>query len=103
MLRYEPYPLIHEKLVELEPNVGDGFLLKSTQEITDDFLTNLRDIRAESHRPAGDELHLAASIPTIVVDRWLREGFDVFREPVSASLARLRKEDLGAFITTNKV
>lgn len=93
---------IHEKLVELQPNVSDGFLIKSTQEITDQFLSDISEHRAASHRPAGDELHLAAVIPTIVVDRWLREGFDVFREPVAASLARLRKEDLGAFIATDK-
>jgi hypothetical protein len=32
----------------------------------------------------------------------MREGFNVFEEPIAASVARLRAENMGKFITTSK-
>ena len=45
-----------------------------------------------------------AQIPTIVVEQWMREGFDIFRGEHSAAdiVKRLKRENLHAFLTTEK-
>jgi hypothetical protein len=76
--------------------------IKRTQEITDDFLTQCNDNRiASMHAPMGD-WHEVASVPVVIVEKWLREGFDIYKEPLKATMQRLRNEDLSAFITTDK-
>ena len=42
------------------------------------------------------------SVPVVVVEKWLKEGFDIHKEPASKILSKLRAENLGAFIATNK-
>lgn len=80
----------------------DKLVIERFQEIPQWWLDELKTERFESkNRPAG-EYHRAASIPQAVVDKWLAEGYDVFKEPVAKSLARLRAENLDAFITTDK-
>jgi hypothetical protein len=80
----------------------DFEVITRKQEVTDEFLKQCADNRfASSHVPMGD-MHLAASIPVSLVDHWKRQGFDIFNEPAHAILARLRKENFDAFITTNK-
>jgi hypothetical protein len=81
----------------------DGHYIKREQEIPEDFLAHLGAERdyAATHR-AG-EFHKVASIPVALVETWQREGFDVYHESAKAILARLRRHDLGAFITSTKV
>lgn len=79
----------------------DGLLVRKDQEITSDFLDQLADDRLASKAPAGD-FHKIASIPVVVVEKWLREGFDIYREDAKAILKKLRDEDLTAFIATTK-
>ena len=45
-----------------------------------------------------------ASIPTIVVEKWMREGFNIMTGEHSAAeiVARLKNENLEAFLTTEK-
>ncbi len=93
----------YEKLVSFENAPGGDLVIKNEQYIPDEFISTLRKERADSlHTPAG-EFHRVASIPTAVVDKWYREGFDIQREPIQATLKRLRQEQLDAFITSNKV
>lgn len=93
---------LFDKLVSFQDN-ADGVAIREDQIIPDEFLTALRHEREDSlHTPAG-EFHRVASIPTAVVDKWLREGFDVFKEPVAAIMKRLRQEQLDGFIASNKV
>lgn len=78
-------------------------VIKHTQEITPEFLSTLSEARLDSsHRPMG-EMHRFASVPTSVVEKWKRDGFDVMKESAKAIILKLKSEDLGAFITTNKV
>jgi ribose 1,5-bisphosphokinase PhnN len=65
------------------------------------FLTANRDARFESKERAR-EYHRFASIPVVVVEQWLKEGFDVYKESPKAILKRLREQNLEAFITSNK-
>lgn len=93
------------KLHEIDFNITEndnGLLVEKQQIITDDFVQGLKDARNGSlHRRAG-EYHRAASIPTIIVEKWMKEGYNVFEEPVRKTLAKLKNESLDYFITTDK-
>lgn len=96
-------PTVIEKLVSFHNDPGGDLVIKNTQDIPDEFLTALRHERMDSlHTPAG-EMHRVCSIPTVVVDEWKRQGFDINVEPVTEIIKRLKKHDLDAFLTSNKV
>lgn len=87
----------------------------SEQQIPQSFLDRVaakrdaQDARTFAQLTTGDEIekiHLAR-IPVAVVNKWRREGFDLFQaihDPNGAAiiLAKLRAEDLTAFQTTSK-
>ena len=85
---------------DIDDNV-DGLLVRKDQEITSDFLDQLSDERLASKAPSSD-FHKLASIPVVVVEKWLREGFDIYEQDAKAILKKLRDEDLTAFIATTK-
>ena len=87
--------------VRLIKGAGDELGVEYSQEIPDEFLQELQDRFVGTSDPSGEFL-CAAVIPTAVVDRWLREGFNVYEEPIAKSVARLRAENLTKFITTSK-
>lgn len=78
-----------------------GLTIRKDQEITSDFLDGLKEDRMES-RARANEFHKVASIPVVVVEKWLREGFDIYREDLKAIMKKLHAEDLQAFIATEK-
>lgn len=78
-----------------------GIAIQRDQMVTDEHLQALAQARADSAAPAG-EMHRVASVPVAVVEKWLAEGFDIYRESARAIVAKLRSEDLGAFVTTTK-
>jgi hypothetical protein len=80
----------------------DGFVIQRTQEITDDFLQRNSDLRFQSSQAPAKDLHQFASIPVAVVEKWWREGFDIYNESARSIISRLRYENLDAFITTTK-
>jgi hypothetical protein len=83
-------------------DTADGLLIKRAQEIPDDFISNLKKQKVESaNRREGNFMHVA-SIPVIIHEKWLKDGFDCTREPYKETLKRLRNEGLDAFIVTNK-
>jgi hypothetical protein len=94
--------LINPK-VTFHDDVDHPLIIKKDQEITDEFLQGTADARLQSTQVSG-EFHRFASIPVAVVEKWMREGFDVLNGKHSAKeiLAKLRSEDLGSFITTTK-
>lgn len=81
-------------------SVGERAIMR-VQHIPQEFLDGLRDCRNASSAAAG-ETHRVASIPCALVEKWQREGFDVFREPIRAIVARLKAEGYDFFLTTNK-
>lgn len=96
-------PHVIDKLVSFDMNCGD-LVIKHSQYIPDEFLSDLRKQREDSlHTPAGEGFHLVGSVPTAVADRWMREGYNIYLEPVTESLKRLRLEQLDGFIASNKV
>ena len=89
---------------DVDWNIGqnvDGLFVQKGQEISDEFLTANRDARFESKERAK-EYHRFASIPVVVVEQWLKQGFDVYKESPKAIVKRLRQENLEAFLTSNK-
>lgn len=80
----------------------DGLFIKKDQYISDDFLTRNRDARFESSHNRAGEYHHMASIPVVVVEKWLKEGFDIYKESAKAIIKRLKQENLDAFLTSNK-
>jgi hypothetical protein len=93
---------MNEKLTDIGEN-ADGIFFRHHQYIPDEFLQQLRDERYDSlHTPSGN-FHRVASIPQALVDQWHAEGFDINTATVPEILARLRKQQFDAFITSNKV
>jgi hypothetical protein len=88
---------------EYDCDVG-GVFQKHTQHLSNQFLNSLKDQRNESTKHREGEFMRVASIPTIVVEKWMREGFDVFSGEHSAAdiVKRLKAENLEAFLTTEK-
>jgi hypothetical protein len=94
-------PVLEDVHVDLGEDL-DGAYIKRTQDIPDSYLRGLRLEREASLSTPAGEFHRVASIPVAVVEKWLREGFDIHREPIQAVLTRLDREGLDAFKTTNK-
>ena len=93
------------QLISADFRIGensDGVFIKRFQDIPQEFLDRCRATRDGSNNDLAGEYHEVASIPQAVVDQWLKEGFDVFNEPVRASVARLKAQGLDYFITTKK-
>jgi hypothetical protein len=74
------------------------------QEIPSDFIQSLRDEKAASANTRAQEFHRFASIPVAVIEKWLREGFNIYDKNVTAKeiVARLHKEGLTDFLTSSK-
>ena len=81
-----------------------GVFRKHTQAIRDDFLTSVKEQRNASKDQREGDFMRVASIPTIVVEKWMREGFNIMSGEHSAAeiVKRLKQENLHAFLTTEK-
>lgn len=81
---------------------GTSVIRKNTQQISQAFLDDLKDARNEtSGKPAGEFMRVA-SIPTAVVEKWLREGFNIWEVSGAEVVKRLKQEGLDAFLATDK-
>lgn len=79
-----------------------GLVLKHSQNITQAFLDDLKDARNASSSQGIGNYQRVASIPTAVAEAWLRDGFDIWNVSGPDIIARLKKEDLGMFMATEK-
>lgn len=92
---------IHDIKVDFDENT-DGLVIQKSQNITQEYLDSLKEARFESkNRPTGEYMRVA-SIPVVVIEKWMREGFDFYNEPASKIVAKLKAEHLDAFLTTDK-
>jgi hypothetical protein len=81
---------------------SEGLLINRKQEIPDDFVSDLKKQKIDSdHNRTGEFMHVA-SIPVIIHEKWLREGYDCTRAPYRDTIKRLHAEGLDAFVVTNK-
>ena len=83
---------------------ADGVFRKHTQDISQTFLDSLAEQRNESTKRREGDFMRVASIPTVVVEKWMREGFDIMNDQHTAAeiVKRLKAENLEAFLTTEK-
>lgn len=96
-------------LIDTNNNVtidDENIVIKRTQEVTDDFLRSIDREKAETASEfarMGEMVH-AASIPTVVVEQWLAEGFNIFSPDVKLPdiMKRLRQYDMERLIATQK-
>ena len=95
------------RLIGVESDYGcdvDGVFRKHTQHLSDDFMNRIKEQRDASKSKREGEFMSVAQVPTIVVEKWMREGFDIFSGEHSAAdiVKRLKAENLEAFLTTEK-
>ena len=86
---------------ELGCAIGQNYT-KHSQEIPMDFLDSLQSERLASAAVRAGELHRVASVPTAVVEIWLRQGLDIHKMTAREIVAKLHKDGLDAFVTSNK-
>lgn len=80
----------------------DTLIIGHHQNIPDEFVSALKREKIDTlHTPEGEFMKVC-SIPVVIVEKWQREGFDLYKENIKAILQRLQKEDFDAFITTRK-
>ena len=95
--------IIHDVQNNLLDDQDDkNFNIIHHQNISKAFLDSTKIAREDSlNHKEGDYMRVA-SVPVVVHEQWLREGFDMMKEPAKAILMRLKTQDLHAFITTKK-
>ena len=83
---------------------GDTVVRKHTQEIPTQFVDQLKAERDNSSSVREGEFMKVASIPTVIVEKWMREGFNIFDKNINGKeiVKRLKAENLDAFLTTDK-
>ena len=81
-----------------------GLFNKRTQEIPQSFLDSLKQQREDSLKQREGDYMRVASIPTVIVEKWMKEGFNIFDQNVDGKdiIKRLKAEGLDAFLTTEK-
>jgi hypothetical protein len=90
----------------LETNVGlleqgGDVGVQYTQDIPDHFVQDIQDRFTGTNDAVGNFLFVG-SVPAALADRWMREGYNVFQEPIKNTLARLKAENFGKFVATAK-
>lgn len=94
-----------ERMNEMDFAFGantDGLFIKKFQDIPDDHMQRLKEAREHSSSNVAGDMHRVASVPEVVVDKWMRDGFDVYTAPAKEIISRLKAEGLDYFITTTK-
>ena len=94
-------PLVLDSTYEFLDAAGDA-AIKHSQEIDPALLDYIKDVKHAQHNRREGEFMLAASIPVVIHEKWLREGYDCTREPIQKTLQRLRAQGLDGFIATDK-
>lgn len=99
-------PILLDQTVDFDEDHEGGkqnkLIIKRQQDIPDEFVSQLKRDKIDTlHTPTGD-FYRVATIPVALVEQWQREGFDIHKEDARSILARLRKADMDAFITTRK-
>ena len=83
----------------------ENLVRRHTQEIPQWHLDRLKEERNNSLSQREGDFMRVASIPVVVVEKWMREGFDIMSDRNITGkdiLKRLKNENLDAFITTDK-
>jgi len=80
---------------------GGDLGVQYSQDISDEFVQDIQDRFTTPGDKTGNFLFVG-SVPAAIADRWMREGYNVFQEPIRKTLARLKAENFGKFVGTSK-
>jgi len=58
----------------------DRLVLKRTQDVEPILEANKQSYDVDNRRFTGERFHKMASIPMVIVEQWLTEGIDVFKD-----------------------
>jgi len=86
---------------QIVSEVGNLYRVRE-QGITQRFLDNCQAERSDKGNSRSGDWEKVASVPTVVIDKWLAQGIPFYELSPHEILMRLSAENLGAFITTNK-
>lgn len=78
----------------------DGLVIHNTQFISDDFLRDLAEKKANFRGANLDGYTEVAEIPEALVDHWIRQGFDFYKAPAREIIAKLRADNMENFIVS---
>lgn len=92
---------IHDININFDENT-EGLIIEKSQYIDPAYIQGLKDQRFGSKTAQTGEYMRAASIPVVIVEKWMKEGYDVFSEPIRKTVAKLKAEGLDYFVTTDK-
>ena len=83
---------------------ADGLFIQRSQEIPQHLLDDIAEQRNQSTSRREGNFMKVASIPTVIVEKWMSEGFNIFDPNVNGReiVKRLKAENLEAFLTTEK-
>ena len=83
----------------------DKAVFRRTQKIDDGLLDSLAQSRVDSanERITQDFYHVA-SIPVVVVEKWMREGFNIYdpNNKIEDIMKRIRAEDMERLLATTR-
>lgn len=81
---------------------ADGWYAQNQQAIPHTFLDQLKDQRNNSLMRREGEYMKVASIPQVIIEKWHSEGFNINKKTAKEIVARLKAENLDAFLATEK-
>ena len=81
---------------------SDGVFIKKTQEIPSWHMDSLKEQRNESTKRSEGEFMKVASIPVIVAEQWMKQGYDIYNMTGKEIIKKLKEENLDDFFTTEK-
>lgn len=102
------FPMTETQLINptitFEEDQDQALVVKREQHIPQSFLDRLKTERDGSANERMGDYVKVASIPTAIVEHWMREGFNIYDKNVKGAdiVARLKRESLDAFLTTTK-
>jgi hypothetical protein len=96
-------PTLHEVQNKVLLDADEhNFTIEHPQHISQNFLDRLKVQREDSLGQSEGDYMSVAQVPVAVHEQWLREGFDMMTAPANEIVARLKQQQLDAFITTKK-
>ena len=81
---------------------ADRLVISRVQDIPDEFMESLKSERLAMAAVRLGEHHHVASVPAAVFDMWAAQGLEPYSMTPREIVARLRRDNLEAFITTNR-
>lgn len=117
ILKVDGQPVIQRRAVPNSPiellDVGSKFhsdhesgkeklVIEHAQEIPESFVAMLRQMKMDSGSVREKDFMHVASVPAIIWFKYLREGYDIFKEDVRETCKRLIRDGMDSFVVTNK-